>query len=190
MDKLVLIDKSCYIFDKERGIYSKYKKKWCEGFKENTDYVSIKLKCIDGKRRAFEYHRVLCYLFIPIPRKYWNIPLEYLQVDHINTICDDNRLENLRWSSSKDNNNNPLTKEHKSVALKNREDASTPVDIIDQQTGEVLASYPSQKEAARDLGLIQTSISRACDGGFFDKRRNKWVNMSQYKGKVWKRIIV
>lgn len=187
MDKLVLIDKSCYIFDKEKGIYSKYKKKWCEGFKEHTDYISIKLKCIDGKKRHFQYHRVLCYFFKPIPREYWNIPLEKLQIDHINTITSDNRLDNLRWCTHIVNQNNPITIEHKSAAFINRKDESCPVDKIDPQTGEILTSYPSQKEAARDLGLRQASISRACYGGCFDKRRNKWVNMSKYKGFVWKR---
>ena len=39
-------------------------------------------------------------------------------VDHINTIRDDNRAENLRWVTSKENCNNTLTKENYSNAKK------------------------------------------------------------------------
>ena len=40
------------------------------------------------------------------------------EIDHINTIRDDNRLENLRCVTSYENNNNPLTRKHRSEAQK------------------------------------------------------------------------
>ena len=39
-------------------------------------------------------------------------------IDHINTIKDDNRLENLRCVTQADNNRNPLTRKHRSEAKK------------------------------------------------------------------------
>lgn len=45
------------------------------------------------------------------------IPEGY-QIDHINTIRTDNRLENLRVVTCKENHNNPLTKKHKSEIKK------------------------------------------------------------------------
>ena len=65
--------------------------------KESLDgngYVRVK---IDGK--SYPKHRVIAEQFIPNPK---NLP----DVDHINRVRDDNRLENLRWCSRADNNKN------------------------------------------------------------------------------------
>ena len=53
------------------------------------------------------FHRIVAKLFVPNPE---NKPF----VDHINTNTHDNRSENLRWVTRKENNNNPLTKKHMS----------------------------------------------------------------------------
>lgn len=57
-------------------------------------------------------HRVVYETFVG------DIPQGY-QIDHINTIKTDNRLENLRCVTPKENNNNPLTLKHRSIASKN-----------------------------------------------------------------------
>ena len=50
-------------------------------------------------------HRLVAKTFIPNPEN-------KEQVDHINTIKDDNRAKNLRWVTGEENMNNPLTKEN------------------------------------------------------------------------------
>ena len=75
------------------------------------------------------------------------------------------------------------TKKKMSVATRKR--LSVQIDQIDPITGEVVASYPSAREAARQLGYSQANISMCCNGGFY--RNGKWVNRLQYKGYVWKK---
>jgi len=55
--------------------------------------------CKDGKRKHYLIHRLIMIHFIPNPD---NLPC----VDHINRNSQDNRIENLRWSSIRDNNIN------------------------------------------------------------------------------------
>ena len=56
----------------------------------------------DLKMKNFKIHRLVALSFLENPNG-------YLQVDHINTIKSDNRVENLRWCTSKQNHNNGLT---------------------------------------------------------------------------------
>ena len=58
---------------------------------------------------SFYIHRAVAELFVPNPE---NKPC----VDHINTDRLDNRADNLRWVTAKENCNNPLTIKHKSEA--------------------------------------------------------------------------
>ena len=55
--------------------------------------------CRDGKQKKFKVHRLVAQAFIPNPD---NKP----EVDHINRIRHDNRLENLRWVTSLENGQN------------------------------------------------------------------------------------
>jgi hypothetical protein len=54
--------------------------------------------CLNIKQQI---HRLVAQAFIPNPE---NKP----EVDHINRVRDDNRLENLRWSTSKENKANRI----------------------------------------------------------------------------------
>ena len=62
---------------------------------------------------TFYIHRAVAELFVPNTE---NKPY----VDHINTDRLDNRAENLRWVTNKENCNNPLTRKHNSEAQRGK----------------------------------------------------------------------
>lgn len=59
--------------------------------------------CVNGKTKRFRVARLVAEAFIPNP-------YNKEQVDHINTIRTDDRVENLRWVTRSENMNNPITK--------------------------------------------------------------------------------
>ena len=64
-------------------------------FKNKYGYIQVSL-CKNGKQKSFKVHRLLATAFIPNPEN-------KSCVDHINGIRDDNRLENLRWVTHREN---------------------------------------------------------------------------------------
>lgn len=78
------------------------------GSKDKDGYILICLSK-DGNAKKYKLHRLVALHFIP---NIENKP----EIDHINTIKTDNRVENLKWVTRKENANNPFTiKHHKRV---------------------------------------------------------------------------
>lgn len=69
---------------------------------DKDGYPFIHVTNKEGKKKYKRIHRIVAETYIPNKD---NKP----QVDHINTIRTDNRVENLRWVTRKENSNNPLT---------------------------------------------------------------------------------
>jgi hypothetical protein len=59
-------------------------------------YLNVKF-CVDQKHRELRVHRLVLQAFDP--REDWG----QCEVNHINNVRDDNRLENLEWSSRSEN---------------------------------------------------------------------------------------
>lgn len=66
-------------------------------------YQKVSLRGRDGKIKTHYVHRLVAQAFIENLEK-------KPEVDHINGDKDDNRAENLRWVTGKENSNNPNTK--------------------------------------------------------------------------------
>ena len=113
--------------------------------------------------KLFSVHRLVAEAFIPNDE---NKPF----IDHINGIPSDNRVENLRWCTQSENLRNPIAiaklKSHPSK-LKGRTDSLCPnskaVTQFDKQ-GNFIKSWNSQAEAARQLNIKQSDISRCVNG--------------------------
>lgn len=72
---------------------------------QNQGYYRISL-CKNGKVCNKLVHRLVADAFIPNPD---NKP----HIDHINTIKTDNKVDNIRWVTIKENNENPLSLSHR-----------------------------------------------------------------------------
>ena len=123
----------------------------------------------EGKTKYFFVHVLVALAFIPNPE---NKP----EIDHINTDRVDNRMENLRWSTRKENASNPLTRQKLSEKEKRKwkeyEYAQRRIEQHHNKrevqqismTGTVVATYISASYAARLLGVSSRSITACCEG--------------------------
>ena len=66
---------------------------------------------INGKRKTYKIHRLVAQAFLEDYS-------EELEVDHIDTNRKNNNVKNLKMCTRKENDNNPLTRKHKSEAQK------------------------------------------------------------------------
>lgn len=144
----------------------------------------------DGKPYNHRVHRLVAKAFIPNPD---NKPC----IDHINTIRVDNRVENLKWCSHGENNNNPLTKIHISESLqgekcywygKSGKQHHRSKQVIQfSSDGALKGIWGSILEAQRNTTIQQSDISRCCMGKLNTAGGYKWQYQDNYLADWWDR---
>lgn len=100
-------------------------------------------------------NRVVAETFIPNPH---NLPV----VGHKNNIKTDNRVENLYWTTYKENSQKAVD-DGLLVNAKGKDDnQSMPVVMFSSDTNEKIGVYGSIKEASRLTSISASTISRQC----------------------------
>lgn len=119
----------------------------------------------EGKQ--YFLHKLIAEAFIPNP---YNKP----HVDHIDTNTLNNNIENLRWCTTKENNNNPITISKQTNRLKSyNEERKLKVIRINPITNEQVL-FNSILDAANSINDATTNISRVCKANFkLDKPKYK-----------------
>ena len=112
----------------------------------------------DGKRKGMKIHRLIAETFIG--------DTTGKEIDHINTIKTDNRVENLKIVTSKENANNPISKE------KMRKGHFKPVKCIKQDGTEII--FSSIKEAENKGYGKSSAITNVCKGKYQTHYGNRW----------------
>ena len=126
----------------------------------NTGYMKIGI-CVDGRKKMYLSHRFIweCYNGL--------IPAG-LVVDHINRNKLDNRIENLRVVTPRENNLN-------SVLITGPQQQRPVIGIMDIQE----KVFPSMYSAGKYYDICHSSIKRVADCiqlSAYSKRFNSWVS--------------
>ena len=100
-----------YLIYPDGRVYNQKYKRYLLACPNGAGYIRVTLSK-DGNRKEHTIHRLVALHYIPNPD---NKP----EVDHWNGKRNDNRVENLRWVTSSENNQNRGVSKNNKIGIKN-----------------------------------------------------------------------
>lgn len=135
-----------------------YPEKVRSGCADRKGYLRVVL-CKDGVQKTHLVHRLVAEAFIPNPS---NLP----QVNHINEVKSDNRVENLEWVTCKENVN------HGTGTFRNALARSVPVVRISPDG--TTKWFRSASHASRVMNIVSQGIQNCCAGRQLTYKGYQW----------------
>lgn len=138
---------TAYMFSDESGISNSTLSRILKNRKDGTGYFSVNLS-VGCTTKTYSIHRLVANHFIENPHN-------KKQVNHINGIKIDNRIENLEWCSNKENSVHSYR-----TGLSARGERKSNFKLTDRQVIEIRKSKLSQSKLANFYRVDQSLISR------------------------------
>lgn len=132
----------------------------------NKPYKSVKLSK-NGEYKYPAVHRLVAIEFIPNPE---NKP----QVNHIDGNKHNNRVDNLEWTTAKENIKHSLDNNLQNHHTSETYPHSKKVIWYDE-SGELIGEFFSIRDAANKTGNSRQNISNWCNGKHKNKTGQKWI---------------
>lgn len=130
-------------------------------YKTDKGYILVRL-FINRKATSKHVHRILAECFL-------ERPVGCNEVDHINTVRDDNRLENLRWVTKEENVKHSYDSGNRIVSGEKNANCKTSEEIVRKICEQISLGFkPSE---IRDMGYNYRLVRKI-------KSKQNWKNIS------------
>jgi hypothetical protein len=142
-----------YYYISRNGIIKNIEKDYILSQKLQNGYYVVHLRCKDGNIKDYSVSRLLGLTYLEIPD---NFKTELYVINHKNGDKKDNKVDNLEWTTQKENVKHSLVNKLTTLHI-------VKVNQYDSENN-FIASFNSIKEAAEKTGCNQSAITKCCKG--------------------------